>query len=151
MEKYSRSFLRDRWEEKGRQERGESDPTEARRQKDLGIYLDLRKETAEDPDLSAALANVEKAAVRYRATVNAFSKERIGDSEKDTAALTQSDVHRRLAHEVVIGEINVLSRLFKNAGRDNEWRREIGLEREDAGRWALNIAGLIYRKFEEDR
>ncbi len=150
MERYSRSFLKERWEEKRRDELAEISPEQAQREKDLDIYLDLRKKTAEDPGLSAALVNIEKAAVRYRATVNAFSKERMGDSEKDPAALKESDDYRRLAHEVMIGEINVLSRLFRKTGLDNEWRRDIGLEREDAGRWALNVAGLIYKRFEEN-
>lgn len=149
MEKYSCSFLRERWEEKRREEVGEISPEQVRREKDLDIYLDLRKKTAENSDLSAALINIEKAAVRYRQTVNAFNKKRMGDSEKDLAGLKESDEYRRLAHEVVIGEINVLSRLFRKAGLDNEWRRDIGLDRDDAGRWALTVAGLIYRKFEE--
>ncbi len=152
--RYGNEFLRGRWEERVRSEHAERSPQEERREQDVESYLDIKESVRNAEEggerLAQILGDVERRAVRYRMTVNTWERERRTIKGDVIGATEETERNRRLAHEVLIDGVNLLSRQFKEYGLDNEWRRNMGIEREDAGRWGLNIAQLIYRKFEEE-
>ena len=152
MEKYGHHFLRDRWHERSSDETGEVSDIETRRQKDLELYLDIQQRAKDiGGSLYKIFQDVERRAVRYRTTINTNTTARM-DARKSglVSEFEESDTRQRLAHDALISEVNLLSRQFKEEGLDNEWRREIGLERHDVGRWGATVANLIYRRFEEE-
>ena len=144
--------MRGRWEEKSRAEQGLRSPEDEQKERDVVLYEMIQKETSGSGKyLAEFLRAVEHAAVRYRESVNRFDHIRARDANRADIRLEleETDRNRYAAHEVLIDSINILSREYKKAGLDNEWRREIGLEREEVGRWGMAIANIIYRKFEE--
>lgn len=151
MERRSQ-FLRERWEERARSEHAERTPQEEQREADIMLYLDIKKQAREGgAHLQGLLVAVERQAVRYRMTVNIWERSR--RESIDTKALDafgEAEQNRRFAHNVLMDDVNILSRQCAAVGLDNEWRRRIGLERDDVGRWGLAVAQLIYRKFEDD-
>ena len=153
MEGYKRSrFLSERWEEKSRTEQGLRSLEDTQKERDIVLYERIQKEIAGSSEhLAGLLRAVERAAIRYRQSVNRFDHVRTRDANRADmqAELEETDRNRRAAHEVLIDSINILSRAYKKAGLDNDWRREIGVEREEVGRWGMAIANIIYRKFEE--
>jgi len=46
---------------------------------------------------------------------------------------------RTMAHEVLIGECNILSRALLRAGESNEWRADLGADRQFIGDVACHI------------
>ena len=152
MDSYNRQFLRDRWAERAMGERGERSPEETRREQDIMTYLDVKKSAeAAGSLLTEILHNVERRAVRYRVAINSSEQNRIATQKGgDVKAFEGSDRNRQLAHNALIDEVNLLSRQFREAGLGNEWRRTIGLERDDIARWGGAVSQLIYRKFEDE-
>lgn len=116
--------------------------------RELRIYNKIKTEAENHPELMKILTSLENASIRYLQTVDALSKVRIEKESKEIIYVR--DQARRLAHNVYIDELNLLSRQFRAAGLDNEWRREIGLDRELAGHWARAIGEhLVDTKMEE--
>jgi len=62
----------------------------------------------------------------------------------------EADRNRHYAHDRLADTLNILSRAFRNAGLNNEWRRDI-LDRDTLGQWGIAVAQLIYRKYEDER
>ena len=144
-------FMQERWEEKARAEHAELTAQEERQEADISLYLDIKREAGHGGEaLEKILRAVEEKAVRYRITVNLWGKARRGSvSEGSVDEFERLEQNRTLSHNALIDEVNLLSRQFREAGLDNEWRRTIGEGRDDVGRWALAVAQLIYRKFED--
>lgn len=151
MARYGDTFLRGRWEERAQHERGEYTPEEEKRMQDIMQYIDIHKRAEEaGVPLLKFLEDVERYAIRYQRTINETARMRT-DVRQGAAGvdhLTASDQNRKLAHTALVDAVNILSRQFREAGLDNEWRRSIGLERDDVGRWGEAIAAALYRKFE---
>ena len=108
------------------------------------MYSRLQKEaTAYGEPLIDILSRVETTAIRYQITNHQLHLAK----DKGVAAIEEADRSRHFAHEALIDGVNLLSREFKKAGLDNEWRRDIH-DRNAIGEWGLTIAKWIYKTFE---
>ena len=116
--------------------------------RELRIYDKIKTETEKYPELIKILTSLENASIRYLQTVDALSKAKLEKQSKKI--IFEYDRARKLAHDVCIDGLNLLSRQFRAAGLDNEWRREIGLDRELIGYWARAVGGyLVDTRMEE--
>lgn len=131
----------------------EKDPRDA----GVVLYENLRLliEQEEDPDLELLLQNVERSAVQYTQVADAnehWWRKRLGEG-LDAEEMAQADLlerRRTAAHEVLIDSLNGLSRKCRDAGIDNLWRDDIGLERNRVGLWGRKIARHIKNKLLEE-
>jgi len=105
--------------------------------RELRIYDTIRAVAEKHPQLTKILTDLENSSIRYLQTVDALAKAKVEKESK--AIIEERDRARRSAHNVCIDGLNLLSRQFRAAGLDNEWRREIGLDRELIGHWARTV------------
>ncbi len=95
----------------------------------LEAYLDM-KMVAEGDDLALGLFNdVKKSLIRYIGSIRRLSKSVISEENEDEVAWL--DEARRLSHNALIDNLNILSRYCHNQGLDKSWRNVIGTEREE--------------------
>lgn len=111
----------------------------------IETYLLIKAETDKNPHLSKILKQVEDAAIRYAKLVTGFTRTKMDFRE---GSVTKEDIKaydetRRLTHNRLIDEVNLLSREFKKAGLDNSWRNVVGLDRDEVGFWARKVAELF--------
>lgn len=120
--------------------------------RELRIYDKIKTEAENQPELMKLLTDLENASIRYLQTVYALSK--VKAEKRSEGIIFEYDQARKLAHNVCIDELNLLSRQFRAAGLDNEWRRQIGLDRELIGHWARAVGqylvGASLEEYEDD-
>ncbi len=136
------SFLRELWEEKVRRERGEK----SFEQKAIDLFLSIRAMVDKDPrpELVRQFKEVEKVILRYAETIARLSRVRLEyDAFEERVEIERADQNRRIAHNRLISEIDILARWFGKAGFDNRWRDKIGLSREEVGAWAFAVAPFL--------
>ena len=90
--------------------------------------LDLRGKTVCKEPLGDLLA----AATRY-------ARIRVDWALCDHEGRVELGSKRTVAHEVLIGECNILSRAMMRAGESNEWRADLGTDRQFIGDVACHI------------
>ena len=126
-------FLADAWKRRAESERG----FEQHERLTL-IYLELSKVVRKNEAFSELFKKVETAAVKYDLTIATLARMRIEQSGIESIA--EADRRRRLAHDALEDELNLLSRSFAKSGLDNSWRYDIGTSREAVGNWARKVA-----------
>jgi hypothetical protein len=111
--------------------------------KQVEIYKLMEKISAGNPDLQALFDDIKDSVLRYIETIDKLSLSRERGDDQDM--IIESDSRRTQAHEVLISNLNILSRLCSKLGLDNEWRSMIGLDRKQVTDWALDIFPLIIK------
>lgn len=134
----SEPFLSELWAEKARKERGEKTFQE----KVLDTYFEIKSiiEKSGDPKLIDQLENFKKAVLRYAETIVNLSQARLGE---DIEEIESSDMSRRIAHNRLESDVNILARWCARANLDTSWRDKIGLTRDEIGSWAWALAPFL--------
>lgn len=144
----AKQFLHAAWQ--GHAENYKEKESEGARE--LRIYNKIRAEVEKHPELLKILTALENASIRYLQVVDALAEARLVTEDKKIKE--ERDSARRSAHNVCIDDLNLLSRQFRAAGLDNEWRREIGCDRESIGCWALvvgkHLVGQRIKEYKDD-
>lgn len=135
-------FLQDLWNHLTEETQ---DPTSNKEHAAIQIYFRIKVAADKNPHLAKILQHVEEAAIRYARLVTGFTRIKINFSEGSASKedFQRHDEMRRLAHNRLIDEINLLSREFKKAGIDNSWRNIIGFDRDAVGFWARQVAEMF--------
>ena len=132
---FNNPFLIQSWQRKKEEET-------FKQERAVNIYLDTKLEAEKYPNLNEIFERMEHSVIRYGKSINMLAI--VARSEnKDKRMLEEIDRNRRLAHNALIDELNLLSRQFRNIGIDNEWRKEIGLDSKTVGGWAYKVAEFI--------
>lgn len=147
-------FLAALWHRRTGEE--EKSPEERATERALDIYLDIknavdgyRGEKRQRQTLLDQMKEVDKSIIRYDATRAQLAIVRL--EEQDTETVQEADTRRRAAHEALVDNLDILSRLFKQAGLDSQWRVSIGLNREVVGDWASLVANAVSIKVMEEQ
>ncbi|MCP6720219.1 MAG: hypothetical protein KJI72_02795 [Patescibacteria group bacterium] len=111
--------------------------------------LESTAETREDETLTEQLETLKEDCIRYIETIlrlAVFSKRLSYDPERYRESVQNIDELRRRTHNVVIDDVNMISRAFLKRGLDNRWREQFS-SRESIEEWAIHIAlGTLSRE-----
>ena len=129
-------FLQELWRNRAELEHGEMNENE----RAVRVYIDIKKAAKENLQLSKILKIVEDAVLNYMRLILRLNRAKL---ELDQNMIEKYDEHRRLGHNRLIDDVNMLSREFKKAGLDNSWRNDVGLSREAVGDWARQVAQFL--------
>lgn len=140
------NFLGEKWKMKAEHEHSESAELKS------PIFEEIERGSYSNPGLESLLIDLKDKILRY-----AISADRLSMASKDLAAghgdrqeIVRADDARRRAHDALIDQLNILSRAFKEEGLSNEWRRKIGLDREEIGAWGFEIAEYLRAKTKQE-
>lgn len=136
----SSSFLRDSWERKVQQERGE-DPLD----KAVRVYTRMESIVAEHPELQSLMESVAKDVMRYISSIHMLSGQR-REEGFDKDLVQGSDQARRLAHNSLVSVMQAFSRNLYQLGVDNAWMGGVVSSRDAVASWALNVSPFLERK-----
>lgn len=147
-------FFKERWEQKADEEVGEhideeiaSPETESEhyeRTEGVKIYKEIEKQSAHDDATRSMFSELNKSILRYYRAI--LDLQRARHSNEDREEVSEADKNRRVNHDLVIGDLNTLSRYVDKQGLDNEWRRMVGLDRKQVTDWVKNVAPYISNK-----
>jgi len=139
-------FLGEKWKMKAEHEYSESAELKS------PIFEEIERGSFGNPKLESLFRELEDKILRYSISADRLSKARnellVGSADK--GEIVKADEGRRRAHDALIDQLNILSRAFKEEGLPNEWRRNIGLEREEIGEWAFGVADYLRAKTKEE-
>lgn len=121
-------FLRELWERKAK----------AEQPKAVSELEKMRRLVEGNEKLEKLFLEVIKASLRYCRTRDTLGLLRI--EAGDVKALEECDRARRIAHNVLIDSINILSRACLSEGVSNKWREKFGRDRDVIGDWAVGLA-----------
>lgn len=143
MEKFNEFFLKKSWCDLAKNQNG----IETENNRDYKIFDKISKESIADEDLRELFEMLETQMFRYVESIATRLKTKseslnIKDSE------IANEVQRR-SHEALIDKLNILSRAFSQKKLDNKWRDDIGLDRKDITRWAVNVVENLKTEMEE--
>lgn len=124
-------FLKQRWAEKVAAEKQEVSVSNLEKMR--GLIHGHEK-------LENLFEQVIKASLRYCA-----SRDKLATTTRlnDKQAVMDSDRARRLAHNALIDNINILSRAFVKDGVPVRWREELGNDRNAIGDWAIDLVSNL--------
>ncbi len=117
------------------------------------LFQELEQKAHEkrDETLEEELETLKEDCLRYLETIlrsAIFSRKLAYDPEQYREGAETVDRTRHQTHEVVIDDVNILSRMFNKAGLDNSWREKLP-GREAIEEWAIKIAlGELSQEFE---
>ena len=131
-------FLQELWRHKSELEHGEMSENE----RAVRVYIDIKKAIGKNNQLEKIFKTLEDAALNYMRLVLRLNRAKL-ESDPDPVMIEKYDEHRRLGHNRLIDDVNLLSREFKKAGLDNSWRNDVGLSREAIGDWARQVAQFL--------
>ena len=130
-------FLKEVWGRRAEEERGEK-PIE---EQHYELFLDVKEKVGSQEELKEFFDQLQESVLRYNASILRLSEAQFTEmSNKD---IENADQSRRISHNALIANLDVLSRAFVKSGLDNEWRADIGLGREEASEWARNVAKIL--------
>ena len=132
-------FLKEMWQRRSEEESGESPE-----KKSFELWVEIQGKSEKNKDLQEACADLKESIIRYYKSVVRLERAEGQSFEKED--IERADHDRRIAHEALIDKLNFLSREFANAGLDNHWRKEIGLDRDTAGIWSYNIGEFLSKE-----
>lgn len=136
MEYQPDPFLRDSWSKKVDAERGaESSEDTANK-----IFNQIESNAIHEKELTQIFEAVKKDILRYRSTIERLKQ--FGNGGSSTKEIEEADQVRRMAHNRMVDDINLLSRQFRSKGMDNSWRREIGDTNEKIGSWVERLKNI---------
>lgn len=124
-------FLRERWLEKAAAEKQEVS---------ISSLEKMRGLISGHENLEKLFEQVIKASLRYCA-----SRDKLSATArlKDKQAIVDSDRARRLAHNALIDNINILSRACVKDDVSAKWREELGNDRNVIGDWAIDLVSNL--------
>lgn len=136
-------FLREKWKMKAEHEYSESAELKS------PIFEEIERGAYGNEKLEKLFKELKEKILRYSISADRLSMIKVenGHGRDDVQAADQA---RRLAHNAVIDQLNILSRAFKEDGLSNEWRRKVGLERGEVGEWAFGVADYLRAKTKEE-
>ncbi|MDD4477007.1 MAG: hypothetical protein PHY40_02510 [Patescibacteria group bacterium] len=149
------TFLKELWAEKSSGEKTGKTIEENKTAHELLIWNKLEREIKEiisnaesqkNKEQSETLFEDLKKSIIYYANLvkNTPNNKLIGvESREEYEKIIKDNDKRRLAHNALIDNLNILSRLCKKYGYDNNWREEMGNDRERITEWALAICETI--------
>jgi len=127
----SDSFLRELWEKREKENKPETSPA-------FRVYQDIFEAVRGVPELEKQRQALEDSIINYYSCVKSTSRVSAREGV-DVGSLTRSDEVRTVAHDRVIDELNILSRMCVPNRRSNEWRRSVGDSRDQIGEWAATV------------
>ncbi|MCX6714036.1 MAG: DUF3232 domain-containing protein, partial [Candidatus Vogelbacteria bacterium] len=103
--------------------------------KDIGDHSKIAK------DLVVSLQN---SIIRYVGAIDALTVIKI--KKDDAKTREEADLARRLAHNALISNLDILNRYCVKHKLDREWRNMVGLDRKQVTAWALLVAPTIIQE-----
>ncbi len=100
------------------------------------ILKAIEESTEGDPALLALERELLDLAVRY-------ARIRTDWRLAGAAQRAALDGPRRIAHDALIDQCNIVSRAVGKAGRANEWRRALGDDRKEIGDFACHVHAIL--------
>ena len=119
----------------------------------LVIKLELIAEKTRDKAIKDQVDTLKDDCVQYLRTIlnlARFSQKLSYDPERYREGVQNADAMRRGTHNVLIDDLNIMSRMLAKLKIDNSWREELS-SRETVEDWAINAGlGILSRNLEED-
>ena len=145
-------FLKEAWERKAGEEKGESKSERhwAINLEDLENRIKTVKNKENQQQLQEFLDDLKQKCYKYCVTcqnLEEISKkfreqtETVRDEERKglIQEVESADKRRRAIHKCIEDDLNILSRLFSKHNLDNSWRASL-MDKEVIGSWALDMA-----------
>lgn len=136
------------WSNKAEEESGKSELDHSAR-----LFLNIQSQSTQDPELRILFDALVSSIKRYENVKRSFISAKTEEFEKaddiDKERIRNSDERRRIAHEALVSSLDALSRAFRKDGLNNEWRREIGLDRDAVAEWADHVSEIFPRQEQE--
>ena len=139
-------FLGEKWRMKAEHEYSESAELKS------PIFEEIQSSSLDNPRLESLSVDLQDKILRYSISADRLSmaSRNLAIGHGDREEVVRADEARRRAHDALIDQLNILSRAFKEEGLPNEWRRKIGLDREEIGAWAFGVAEYLRAKTKEE-
>ncbi len=102
--------------------------------------IDSLKDEAQKKKLTTLFKALKKSVLEYTIAIDRLAKHKL---QNNIDRIEAADRRRSLSHNALIDNLNILSRQFNEAGLDNNWRDDIGLDRKRVTAWALAVAETI--------
>ena len=111
----------------------------------FGIFLDMKIAAERDPGIAELIDDLEKNLLRYAKAESAFLGAKLRWESEGSAPETRRDFEvadrgKKAVHDSLISQLNVVSRAFHRANLDNNWRKKIGVDRNQIAAWALTVS-----------
>jgi hypothetical protein len=141
-------FLRERWGEIAEKNIQESTP-QPEIPRAVSTYLSIEEQINSLPDdpekikLEKLFATLNESILSYLIAIDRLTIHKL---EGSLDKIENAEIRRKLTHNVLIDNLNILSRQFAAAGLDNSWRSDVGSDRRDITRWVLAVAECVRGK-----
>jgi hypothetical protein len=138
-------FVRERFAEIIEEREKENTP-EPEVSRELRVYESIKNQIASlDNDttksrLEKLFLALQKSILNYTIAIDRLSKHKLNGK---LDAIENADKRRSITHNVLIDDLNILSRQFDEAGLDNSWRADVGSDRRDITKWAIAITETV--------
>jgi hypothetical protein len=109
----------------------------------IDAYLDIKNISETDNNTRLLFTEIQKSLVNYIRSIDILSKSRL--NEEDKVTMERNDHNRRYAHDALISSLNALSRYCAGHKIDNNWRRVVGISREDVTIWAKAVIDIALK------
>ncbi|MFA5001089.1 MAG: DUF3232 domain-containing protein [Candidatus Paceibacterota bacterium] len=139
-------FLNDLWQDLGNYDKGETFEEAENHQKETPslAYLRLKNIGEHSPLADSLVKDIQNSIIRYIETIDALTVAKIKKDEPKERE--RSDLARRLAHNALISNLNILNRYCLKNGLDTGWRIMIGSDRDQVKTWALGVAKEVIQE-----
>lgn len=104
------------------------------------IYKVIEQQSGYDENTQTLFADLKEGIRRYYKTIAILENAKL---EQDTKKIEDAELARTRAHDMVISNLNALSRYVGKHNLDNDWRSMVGLGRKQVTRWVMNILPYI--------
>ena len=136
-----KDFLGELWGRKKEDELIAEIPEDA----NFGIFLDLKVAAERDPGLAELVSELEDHLLRYAKADSTFLGAKLRWESEGSAPSTRRDFEiadrgKKAIHDSLISQLNIVSRAFHRASLDNNWRKKIGVDRNQIAVWALTVS-----------
>lgn len=139
-------FTDELWNRKAAEETGGKDFDEALKGYYYDTYIKITSSIPKDDDIATDLLDdLEKSMLRYAAAVDRHKVSRTKRMDERKSA-EQADHDRRIAHESLISDLQILYRYLNTHGIDTTEFDGIINRREDVGQFAIQNADFVAKK-----
>ena len=141
-------FLSERWGEIAEKNIQENTP-QPEVPRAISAYLSIEEQINSFPDdsekvkLEKLFTALNESLLSYLIAIDRLAIHKLDGS---VDKIENAEIRRKLTHNVLIDNLNILSRQFAAAGLDNSWRSDVGSDRRDITRWVLAVAEHVRGK-----
>lgn len=136
-------MFKDSWHDLREHEKGDDfEELSIRQEERTNLAYEQIKGLENHSKMSGILVrDLQEAVVHYIKAIDKLSVAKIKDEDKGEKE--NADLARRLAHNALIDNLNMLSRYCVKHGLDTSWRKMVGSDRNQVRDWALSVASTV--------